>query len=288
MTNNDFHRHYQKDGFVVIPDFLSAETCQLLKSRADQMVHDWVVSEEAIKLAQDQSAVFTTENNDRTNNHFFLDSAEKIRCFFEDGALDEKGNWVQPPAQCINKIGHALHELDPVFEAMSHDARLGAIAQNLGMAAPVIRQSMYIFKQPRIGGEIHWHQDATFFYTAPQSVITFWFAIEDATLDNGCLWVEPEGHQGPLREVFKRHGDVTNMVTLDKTPWPTNTSGTPMPVSAGTLICFHGLLPHYSAPNLSNHSRQAYTLHVTDDNAAYSKDNWLQTQQLPLRGFNDQ
>ncbi len=54
---------------------------------------------------------------------------------------------------------------------------------------------------------------------------------------------------------------------------------------AGSLVCLHGLLPHYSAPNRSAVSRLAYTLHATDAGAAYSPHNWLQRQTLPLRGF---
>jgi hypothetical protein len=50
-------------------------------------------------------------------------------------------------------------------------------------------QSMYIFKQPRIGGPVDAHQDSTFLYTTPQSVTGFWWAVEDATLNNGCLYV---------------------------------------------------------------------------------------------------
>jgi phytanoyl-CoA hydroxylase len=58
-------------------------------------------------------------------------------------------------------------------------------------------------------------------------------------------------------------------------------------VSAGTLVCLHGLLPHYSAPNRSPHSRHAYTLHVVDGTSAYAADNWLQRDgRLPLRGLN--
>jgi phytanoyl-CoA hydroxylase len=47
-------------------------------------------------------------------------------------------------------------------------------------------------------------------------------------------------------------------------------------VPAGTLVVFHGLLPHYSAANRSPRSRLAYTLHVTDGRAAYAASNWLQ------------
>ena len=66
-------------------------------------------------------------------------------------------------------------------------------------------------KQPGIGGEVRWHQDATFFDSTTISVTTFWFALEDATVDNGCLWTEPGGHRGPLRERFLRDGDTVTM-----------------------------------------------------------------------------
>jgi phytanoyl-CoA hydroxylase len=116
---------------------------------------------------------------------------------------------------------------------------------------------MYIFKQPGIGGEVRWHQDATYFETTPISVTTFWFALEDATRDNGCLWAEPGGHRGPLRERFLRHGDDIRMERLDDTPWPTDATAVPLECEAGSLVVFHGLLPHYSAPNRSAVSRHA-------------------------------
>jgi len=146
---------------------------------------------------------------------------------------------------------------------------------------------MYIFKQPGIGGEVRWHQDATFFDTTPITVTTFWFALEDATVDNGCLWVQPGGHRTPMRERFVREGDTTRMETLDNTPWPTQAEAVPLPCAAGTLVCFHGLLPHYSAPNRSAVSRHAYTLHVTDALSAYAPTNWLQRNDplRPVRGF---
>jgi phytanoyl-CoA hydroxylase len=65
---------------------------------------------------------------------------------------------------------------------------------------------------------------------------------------------------------------------LDATPWPGNDLAVPLPVKAGTLIVFHGLLPHYSAPNRSPRSRLAYTLHVTDGRTAYAQGNWLQRE----------
>jgi phytanoyl-CoA hydroxylase len=76
------------------------------------------------------------------------------------------------------------------------------------------------------------------------------------------------------------------MEPLSRRPWPSTATAQPLPVEAGTLIVFHGLLPHYSAPNRSPRSRMAYTLHATCGTAAYSARNWLQrSASLPVRGF---
>ena len=103
---------------------------------------------------------------------------------------------------------------------------------------------MYIFKQPGIGGEVRWHQDATFFDSTPISVTTFWFALEDATVENGCLWAEPGGHRGPLRERFLRDGDRITMEKLDATPWPDNSTAvrtSPHPAYTCPMITPHPL-----------------------------------------------
>ena len=232
------------------------------------------------------SSIFTTQNQATATDDYFLRSDNTIRCFFEEEAFDAQGRLRQDKSLSINKIGHALHDLDPVFDRFSRDPKLAAVARDLGLAEALIWQSMYIFKQPGIGGEVRWHQDATFFETTPISVTTFWFALEDATIDNGCLWVQPGGHRGPMRERFVRNGDEIRMEKLDDTPWPDDSVAVPLEATAGSLVCFHGLLPHYSAPNRSPVSRHAYTLHATDGRTQYSPQNWIQRDaNFPARGF---
>ena len=269
-------KQYHEQGFVVLNQLFASEELELVKAQAAKIVNNW--------HDEDRSHTFGTQDNDRSGNNFFLESAETMSCFFEEEAFDEKGDFVQDRSLCINKIGHALHALDPVFERFSHQSVLGDIAKDIGLVEPQIRQSMYIYKQPKIGGEVNWHQDATFFFTTPQSVVTYWFAMEDATLENGCLWVEPKGHKGPLRERFNRDGNNTCMQTLNDKAWPIET-GVPVEVKAGSLVVFQGQLPHYSAPNRSNKSRQAYTLHVTDGCTEYASENWLHAEKLSLKGF---
>jgi phytanoyl-CoA hydroxylase len=278
MLNLDQRRRYSDDGYLVLPGFKRADELAAVRTRALEIV-------EAFDPAGG-AGVFTTHDQARTADALFLGSGDAVRCFFEDGAFDADGRLRRPKAGSINKIGHALHDLDPVFDRFSHGPALAALAHDLGLVEPLLRQSMFIFKPPAIGGEVRWHQDATFLITEPIGVIGFWFALENATRDNGCLWVEPGGHRGPLRERFVREGDTVRIERLDATAWPDLATAQPVEVEAGSLVCFHGLLPHYSGPNRSTTSRHAYTLHATDGRSAWSPDNWLRRgPQLAWRGF---
>jgi phytanoyl-CoA hydroxylase len=271
-------RAYHRDGFVVLPDFKSPTELAAVRQRAQAIVDAFEPDANA--------GVFSTRNQAITADAALIASADQVHCFFEEEALAADGRLQVPKSRSINKIGHALHDLDPVFDAFSHGPELVALAAEVGLARPQVWQSQVIFKQPGIGGEVRWHQDASFFVTRPITVTTFWFALEDAALDNGCLWVEPGGHHGPLREQFVREGARLRLEPLDSAPWPETANALPLPVPAGTLVVFHGLLPHYSAANRSARSRLAYTLHVTDATAAYSPANWLQRgAQFPVRGL---
>lgn len=281
--NPDQLAAWQRDGYLVLPGFKPPEEIAALRQRAHELVQ--ACDEQA------PPSVFSTRDQARlAADRAFLDSARGIHCFFEEEAFDEAGRLRQPKALSINKIGHALHDFDPVFDAFSRGPELAAVADDLGLHEPLLVQSMVIFKQPGIGGEVRWHQDATFLHDTPVSVTGFWFALEDATRDNGCLWAEPGGHRGPLRELFERsRGDGEprlTLRTLDATPWPDARRAMPLEVAAGTLVCLHGLLPHYSDPNRSVQSRQAYSVHAVSARSRWSSRNWLQFDEVPpLRGF---
>lgn len=268
---------FERDGFLVLPGFIDAQACDALKTRMAELVADFEPSSVA--------TIFSTTEGSHAQDEYFLTSGDKIRFFFEEEAFDDQGQLHHPKEKSINKVGHALHDLDPVFDGFSRQTALKDLVTALGLAKPLLLQSMYIFKQPRIGGEVVCHQDATFLHTEPLSVIGLWFALEDATKENGCLWAEPGGHEGPLRSRFFRQGEGTQMLDLDPTPLPTE-GLVPLEVERGSLIVLHGLLPHWSAPNRSSKSRHAYTLHVIDGTTNYSPDNWLtRSDNMPLRGF---
>lgn len=274
---------YNRDGFLVLPDFVDAKSCAALKTRAEQILHDF--DPEAHR------SVFTTNEQTRHADRQFIESANGINCFFEEEAFDDAGRLRQPKELSVNKIGHAMHDLDSVFAEFTYTAKLAGVAADLGMPDALALQSMYICKQPRIGGEVGCHQDATFLFTDPLTVTGFWFAIEDATLENGCLWALPGGHKTALRKKFVRNNDNDGATfdVLDPTPLPDVPGDLiPLEVRAGTMIVLHGLLPHWSDVNRSDKSRHAYSVHCISATAEYPSWNWLQrSNELPLRRLSD-
>lgn len=269
---------FESSGVIILEDFVPVEACKVLRQRASDFV-------EAFDPA-DVKSVFSTTDQEQLDDRYFIESGDKIRFFFEADAFDETGEFRQAKENSLNKMGHAMHDIDPVFERFSHTLELAEITRRLGFSKPGIIQSMYIFKPPRIGGEVVCHQDSTYLYTEPESCVGFWFALEDATLDNGCMHFIPGGHKMPLKQRNYRTGEfeLTTEV-LDDEPWPEHLK-IPAEASAGTLVVFNGRSPHLSGPNNSARSRHAYTLHVIDQACHYPADNWLQRgDDLPLRGF---
>lgn len=273
-------RAFHADGFLVVPDFVSEERCLQLRQRAMSLAEQNVPSPE-------EATVFTADGKPQhTTDDYFLTSGEKIRCFFEKDAFDEHGNLRAQPHLALNKLGHAMHDLDPIFDSFSRTSDLGDVSADIGMRDPLLLQSMYIFKQPHIGGEVNCHTDHTYLWTEPQSVVGFWFAIDDATKENGCMWAVPGGHRWPVRSRSHLNESRTATVTdvLDPEPYPLDNLQC-LEAKRGTLVLLDGAVPHLSAANTSDKPRHAYTIHAIDGAANYLDDNWLQRPTLPLRGF---
>lgn len=272
---------FDRDGFLVVEGFASKAACSALKAAAEEIVDKF--------QPPSRPSVFRTDEQTRVSDREFLQSGGGVSCFFEAEAFADDGTLRTPKALSINKIGHALHDLHPEFKRFTYTPQLAAVAADVGMPDALALQSMYIFKQPHIGGEVGCHQDATFLYTDPVSVTGFWFAIEDATVENGCMWAAPGGHRTSLRKLFKRAAQSddggTLFTELDPTPLPSPPDElVPIEAAAGTLVVLHGLLPHWSDVNRSPKSRHAYSVHCISAAAEYPSWNWLQRPaDMPLQ-----
>ncbi len=269
---------FAQDGYLVLEGFVPETACATLVQHAGKLVQDFDPA--AVRT------VFCTRTQAHARDEYFLTSGGTVRFFLEESALGPDGGLIVPKDCSVNKIGHALHDLDPVFARFSRTPALHELVRDLGLLGPLLVQSMYIFKGPEVGGEVTCHQDATYLYTEPQSVVGLWFALADATRENGCLWAIPGGHRMGLKSRFVRDGsDGMRTEVLDPTPWPLSHMVS-LEVPVGTLIVLHGLLPHMSHANTSTRARPAYTLHVMDSRSRYPADNWLQRPaDMPFRGF---
>ncbi len=271
---------WERDGYLKLPGFYPEHRCHELKAHVGRMLS-------GINPAVDTAAtVFSTTDQAHSRDEWFLGSGDKVRWFFEEGAF-ANGELTQPIPLAVNKLGHAMHDLDPVFDTFTRTPEMASLASDIGFVDPRLLQSMYIFKQPGIGGEVVCHCDHTFLWTEPQSVVGFWVAIEESTLTNGCLWVLPGGHRIPVKSRFRLTDDrrATTFDDFDEAPYPTD-GLIPLEAEIGTLVLLHGTLPHRSSANTSSLSRHAYTVHVIEGTADYPSDNWLQRDpNLRLRGF---
>jgi len=275
---------FSGDGVLVLDGLIAEATCDELRNHMNDMMASFDVEEHA--------SVFSSTSQAHAQDEYFLSSGHTTRFFFEEEAFDSDGTLTKPLEKALNKVGHAMHDTDPVFDRFARQPALAALAKGLGHADPKLAQSMYIFKQPEIGGEVICHQDATYIRTAPNSCLGFWVALEDATEENGCLWGIPGGHKDGIagsksmpKSLFIREGNTTHAKTLEETPYREEDC-LPLPASKGTVLAFGGLFPHMSKANRSAKSRHAYTLHVVDGAAEYPADNWLQRPaDMPFRGF---
>ena len=116
---------YERDGFVVVHDFVSAGDRARLRDRALEIVDAWEPSE--------QRSVFTTNEQERVSDGEFLASGSTTWCFFEEDAFGPDGELTQPKELSINKIGHAQHDLDDEFERFAYQPRLAEIAADIGL-----------------------------------------------------------------------------------------------------------------------------------------------------------
>lgn len=290
---------FQRDGYLIIRQALSPSTVSSLLSETKSLLSNFSIEDHPL------TRFSTGEKSEHVGDDYFLTSGDKVRFFFEEDAFDDAGKLTKPKEKAVNKIGHGLHMLsEPFAHLIDHGALQSsgetspaAVARSLGYKDPRCLQSMVICKQPEIGGAVPPHQDSTFLYTDPPSATGFWYALEDATLENGCLSFLPGSHRWASidKRLVRKAGNAgTEMVDNEGSVFPTDLNGSqdkPQPegdyvpgeVKAGDLVLIHGNLLHKSERNTSQKGRIIYTFHIIEgEGTRYDGRNWLQP---PESGF---
>jgi phytanoyl-CoA hydroxylase len=325
-------RYFDRFGFLHLPSFASPDEVIAMKQQMELLTQDWDPAIKTLAFSTD-----VDDNQTQGSDDYFLESASRVHFFAEPTALnldgqlkdeflqdcgdDDQDQSLQqqkknPKIRALNKSGHAMHIIPGAFQDYTLSSKVKSLVAELGWRDPVVPQSMYICKNPKIGGTVHSHQDSTFLFTEPrQSCLGLWLALDDATLLNGCLWVRPKSHHEPVRRQFKRNevhftqavieecsncgqGNLTEPKMIFEVfhqdiEWegklPDNSEPPcqglldagfiPIECKAGDLVAFPGLLDHLSLPNYSDQQRHTFQLHLIEGPNAgvqWSKSNWLQ------------
>ena len=309
-------RFFDKHGFVLVPSFSHSREIEAMKTFMQNLVNNqWDPNQSTHVFRTDDKQVEAQAKSD-----YFLDSANKTHFFAEKDAMDENGNlkkeYVQNRIAALNKAGHGMHTTPGPFQTYTQSAKVTNLLTELGWEDPIVPQSMYIFKQAKIGGEVTSHQDSSFLYTTPrQTCIGLWLALDDATVENGCLWVRPGSHSEDVRRQFVRNPDhfgeslvydsnngdpaqpqmvFRQLNENGEVDWegklPVNSADAnfnglykngfiPIPCKAGDLLVFNGQVDHLSLQNVSSRERHTFQLHCIEGEQAsvkWSNENWLQ------------
>lgn len=275
--------YYHNNGFLIFDHCLKPQECDDMLTEAGRLIDAFVPTPESTEVF----TALVSEEAERKRGNYFADSIDKISFFLEKDAFQD-GAFVVPKRHAINKIGHALGELSKPFYNATFRSSFRSICEQLGVGSPLLNQSMMICKPPKIGGEVKPHQDASFLYSAPNTTTAFWMPLEDATVENACLFAIPGSHKWPLlyryikeeNEQFTFRDMKGNLLNNDQLAdlaksWPSDQL-VPLPMQRGSLIVFNGNLVHGSSPNTSDKSRNAYTFHVISGDSDYPAGNWLQ------------
>ena len=223
---------YERDGFLVVRDLLSAAEVAALRARV---------------------RAYTHEGRPWGQVRF------QVEPRVARGELK-----VDHPGDGIRKID-GLVEHDDLFRGLgTHPHIVGLITAVLGADLKMFRNSL-LLKPPRVGSQKGFHQDSPYWPIAPMALCSCWFALDDTTPENGCMQVIPGAHRGGALP----HVNVTDDFVIEPSAYdPAKAIMAPVPAGGG--LFFHSLLPHYTAPNRSDKWRRAIALSYMSARSTYT------------------
>src|ERR1051326_5268554 len=210
-ASQDLRETYARDGFVVVRGGLSPDEIDQL--RAD-----------ATRICRGEYGAFRG---------------------LEAAGADETNDDVMRRYLCI----HFPHKISPVMHgALSPPSVVDVLTSIIGPNVKCM-QSMLFIKAAGKPGQA-WHQDEVFIPTRDRTLTGAWIALDDATVENGCLWVIPGSHKRGVLWPQMKHNDRRFDCTDETFGFPyTDQDAIPVEVKAGTILFFNGYLLHRSLPN---------------------------------------
>jgi phytanoyl-CoA hydroxylase len=215
---------YHRDGYVVLREALSAPEVQALR-------------DEAVRICRGE-----------------LGAVEGV----QRAGADEPDEVVLRRYLCI----HFPHKLSELMRGMlAHPVIIDALRQLTGPNIKSVQSMLFIKSEGKPGQA--WHQDELFIPTRDRSLTAAWIALDDATVDNGCLWVLTGSHRPGVLYPDRDHDDPRFDCEVEAYDFPYGDhDAVAVAVPAGSVVLFNGYLLHMSLPNTGRHGlRRALVNH---------------------------
>ncbi|KAL8751116.1 MAG: hypothetical protein Q9199_006637 [Rusavskia elegans] len=273
---HDQYEFYARNGYVILPNALAVNEVSELLDEAHRVIADISKRGEGYPQYDASGGELATPS-----------PVGRVLARYETA----NSTVFEPTDAPIARLGCSIHQHLPSFRTITHSAFHRSIAKTLDYTIPLVTQSQLITKPAHVGSRINPHQDGSSSFTDPPSALTFWYALEDAFIDNGCLLVAPGSHlTEPLKQRLAKgvQDRRPEFIQLRKPVWAKNSvdSGNdvhhrreydylPLEVKKGTLVLCHGNLMHASGANRSEKGRMAYVFTIIDGHLHCPNDAYL-------------
>lgn len=211
LKNGSIKDFYDENGYFVLPNALSAEELKELNA-------------EALRICKGERGVF-------------------------DGLLDfspeDSDDDILSRYLCIH-FPHKMSEI--MLKYLSTPKMVEVLTQVIGPDVKCMQSMLFIKAKGKPGQA--WHQDEDFIPTRDRSLTGGWIAMDDATIENGCLWVIPGSHKHGVLWPLEAQEDSRFDCTDESQGFPyTDADAIPVEVKAGSIVFFNGYTLHRSFPN---------------------------------------
>lgn len=243
---------FERDGCLAFDGFLPDAEVAALRSAMTEMLRDLVAQARAGRA----EAAHGNWDGMRNYSGLKIEAApSKHGLLFEPDATFDLATASEADLEANVRKFSFPSQAHPAFTRLSQHPRLVAMLDALIGPGSILFGDMALCKPPFIGSEKPWHQDGAYFNYAPYGAgVDAWIALDDARVDNGCMFVIPGGHKlGPKKHVHRNDCEIEDgRLDLGR--------AAPVELRAGGILLFSVMLPHYTPPNRSPLRRRAVQL----------------------------
>lgn len=240
MANQQANPDPRSLDFVWTDVALSDSRRRLTDSQVEQFNRDGYFIVEGLISPESLTAVLSVADAYCDSIDTLLESVPDERLFIAERGAITFAPHAAAQFEDIRDFVSSRSVTDVVFDMLGPDARL--------------YHDQFVYKGHEKPRRFPWHQDNGYAFVSPESYLTIWIALSDATVESGCVWVAPGMHRNGT--MLHTYIEPLGWQCFDDPPLDPVAA----PIKAGDAVVFSSITPHLTGPNLSNEIRKAYII----------------------------